>query len=335
MPATKRVTLFDVAKHAGVSRASASLVVRGTGRLSPETRERVLAAMGELGYVYHRGAASLRTQRSSSVGVLITDIANPSFANLTQGLEQGLASAGYFTMLSNTFDDQDRELQLVRSFLEYPVDALVYVPAAGELAETRRLLASAPIPVLAVTRTPSESGAYVGPDNFLGGWKAAEHMIVQHGCTKLAFLGGPSEGPARRDRLDGVRARIEETTGVSLVFDLHGPVTPDSAEQMSAAAIATQTEFDGLICHSDLVAYAFLSAWRKTGKEPLPVIGFDDLPISKLFDPPVTSITVGQLGARAAERVLQMIDGGEPFAELMPPHIELRESCGCHAANGG
>src|SRR5579883_920292 len=100
--APQRVTLRDVARRACVSRATASLVLRGSPLVAAETRQRVLGAMNDLGYVYHRGAASLRTQRSQTVGLIVPDVANPFFAELTLGVETELDAANHLVLLGNT-----------------------------------------------------------------------------------------------------------------------------------------------------------------------------------------------------------------------------------------
>src|SRR5689334_12366138 len=110
MPA--RVTLSDVAADAGVSRATASLVVRGDPRITPATSERVLASMRRLGYVYHHGAAALRLRRTNTIGLVVTDVTNPFFAETTVGLEAALSAAGFVTLLANTFDDLDQQSAL-------------------------------------------------------------------------------------------------------------------------------------------------------------------------------------------------------------------------------
>jgi LacI family transcriptional regulator len=286
--------------------------------------------MRELGYVYHRGAANLRSRHSSIVGVLITDISNPSFAKLMLGIEERLAAAGYFTMLSNTFDDKDREVALLQSFIEHPVDAIVYVPVSETSDEIEATLAASTVPVLAVTRQPVGGGSYLGQDNFMGGQMSAEHLIQVHGCRRLAFLGGPALGAARRERLEGVRNVVDSHPGVELVYEIEGPTTVEAVRKIGQAAVDSGVAFDGVVCHSDLVAYAFLRAWRDRDSPFIPVIGFDDLPTSEFFEPSVTSIAVGPLGRRAAERIIAMMDGAEDTVELIKPELQVRLSCGCH-----
>lgn len=115
----RRVTLLDVAAHAGVSRATASLVLRGTGRVSDETRQRVFESMRELGYVYHRGAASLRQDRTQTVGLLLPDLDNPFSTEFVHGLEEVLSGVGVVTLMVNTSESPQRQAH-ARSCLRTP-----------------------------------------------------------------------------------------------------------------------------------------------------------------------------------------------------------------------
>ncbi len=126
-----RVTLRDVADRAGVSRATASLVLRGEGRISEETRQRVLGTMAEMGYVYDRVAASLRNQRAGVVGVVITNIANPFFAELFKGAGRRTAGCRFVPLLASTSDDLRQQDAVLQMLHEHRVDGLAVVPATG------------------------------------------------------------------------------------------------------------------------------------------------------------------------------------------------------------
>lgn len=188
LSAVNRVTLLDVALDAGVSRATASMVVRGTGRLREETRQSVRESMDRLGYVYHRGAASLRTRRSGLLGLLTTDISNPFFAVLAQGFEQAAAEGGYLTIMTNTFDNPTRQARLAQSMIEFPIDALAYTPVAS--ADLAYRVQEFPVPILALTRGSSAGAPYLGPDDVVGGRLAGQHLIEHHGYRRIFYLGG-------------------------------------------------------------------------------------------------------------------------------------------------
>src|SRR5215470_14502280 len=133
---TGPVTLVEVARDAGVSRATASLVLRGSDLVADETRERVLASMRKLGYVYHRGAASLRTQRSHTVGLIVPDVTNPFFAEMTVGIEQRLDQAQHVVLLGNTAETLNKQERLLAMMQEYRADGVLLCPATGTSAQT-------------------------------------------------------------------------------------------------------------------------------------------------------------------------------------------------------
>ena len=118
----KRVTLQDVAQDAGVSRATASLVVRGSNAITLKTQERVRASMRKLGYVYNRAAATLRTQSTRTVGLVMTDIANPFFAELTVGAQERFDRSDYSLILTTTGDDLEHQERVLSGLLEHQAE---------------------------------------------------------------------------------------------------------------------------------------------------------------------------------------------------------------------
>ncbi len=307
------------------------MVVRNAGRLSQETRERVRQAMSDLGYVYNRGAATLRTRRSGILGLLITDVTNPFFAAMTLGFENAAAARGYMTMVTNTFDDAERQSRLTQAMLEYPVEALAYTPVIeGASAHSP---AAMPIPVLAVTRRPPDETPYLTVDDVTAGRLAAEHLVSFHSYRRLVYLGGPHGARPREDRIAGVRVAIRASrTGARLVGQFSGRVSIDEGTRMGQELLASGMTFDAVLCHSDLIAYSVLAVLQAAKRADVGVIGFDGLAQSKVFSPPVTSVAVGptRLGSEAADWLLRAIEGAEVDQRIeLPPHLEIRNSCGC------
>src|ERR1700759_5131821 len=120
-----RVTLLDIAADADVSRATASLVIRNVPSVAETTRKRVLRSIKKLGYIYHRGAANLRRQNSHAVGLIVSDITNPFFAEVIVAIEDRLARSGFVTLLGNTAEDRSKEERLVRTMQEFPADGIL------------------------------------------------------------------------------------------------------------------------------------------------------------------------------------------------------------------
>src|SRR4051794_35490485 len=135
-----QTTLADVAQHAGVSRATVSLVLRDSPLVAHSTRERVQAAVEELGYVYNRGAANLRAARTKAVGLLVPNLGNPFFAEMTAGVDEALDAAGYVAFLANTGESLERQDRFLKRMREQKVDGVVLCPAAGTPLSLLRLL---------------------------------------------------------------------------------------------------------------------------------------------------------------------------------------------------
>ena len=144
-----RVTLLDVAKHCGVSRATVSLVLNNSPLVADATRARVQQGMAELGYVYNRAAASLRTHRSDAIGVVLTQITNPYFAEFAAGLQDTLTESGTVPLLGISNEDRDLQRQLVTSLVERNVDGIVLIPAHGTTPADLPDLLGTPLVLLA------------------------------------------------------------------------------------------------------------------------------------------------------------------------------------------
>ena len=138
--AVRTVTIIDIAREAGVSKSTVSLVLKMSPLVKDETRQRVTKAMDALGYVYNRGAASLRRSRSDIVGMVINDLANPFFAELAIGIERALQNSGFIPFIANTAESVVRQAEVVRSMREHGAAGLILCPALDtDAAEIERL----------------------------------------------------------------------------------------------------------------------------------------------------------------------------------------------------
>ena len=188
---SSHVTLQQVAQHAGVSRATASLVVRGSRKISDATREKVFDAIHELGYVYDRVAANLRSRTSSTVGLIIMELANSFYSELLMGIHHELDKFGQTVFLGTTFDSHDVQERLISTMLEHRVGGIILSAVPGSKPATVNRIQSLGIPVVLVGRQlPGTQCDYVGVDNIRGGWIATRHLI-ELGHRRIAFLGRP------------------------------------------------------------------------------------------------------------------------------------------------
>lgn len=338
MRMTQQVTLKDVAAHAGVSRTTASYVVMGIGRVSQKTRERVHASIKELGYVYNRGAASLRTQRSSTIGVVVTNISSPFFGELLVGLESELRAHGFLSLVVATGDDPARQEQLIAELREHQIAGLAAVPASGSSPDLLDAIRSSGIPHVFMTRyLDGEPAPYIGPDDVQGGRLAARHLL-DHGSRTFAYLGGRDIVLSRRDRLNGVRGAIRDAgLDDAALTDIPGGATGEDGLQAGERLLAAGTLPDGVICHSDSVAFGFYRALRTNGipVDSVRVIGYDDIRGAALWEPPLTSVAthaehLGMLSARKLLAGLGALDvPAADLVEKVAPELVVRQSCGC------
>ncbi|WP_035748990.1 LacI family DNA-binding transcriptional regulator [Arthrobacter sp. 35W] len=335
---TGQITLKDVAAHAGVSRTTASYVVMGTGRVSQKTRDRVNQSIRTLGYVYNRGAASLRTQRSGTIGVIVTNIASPFFGELLVGLESELSKAGFLSLIVATADDPQRQDELVKALREHQVAGLALVPASGTGSGFLHSLKDWGVPHILMTRyLDGITAPYVGADDVLGGRLAAEHLLA-HGCKSFAYLGGPVKVLSRRDRIAGARGALAEYgLGPDALLDMPGETSGPGGLALGEQLLARPEPLpDAIICHSDSVAFGLYRALRMHGRtNDVRVIGYDDVSGAALWEPPLTSIaTHGEdLGRTAARLLLDQLNDaeGNMASTIALPELIVRESCGCPA----
>ena len=335
-----RVTLMDVARHCGVSRATVSLVLNDSPLVAAKTRDRVRQAMTELGYVYNRAAASLRTQHSDAIGVVLTNITNPYFAEFATGLQDVLTSSETVPLLAVSNEDRDLQYRLIKSLVERNVDGIVLVPAHGTAPDDLPNLLGTPL-VLLARHLQGMDVDYVGAQNRDGGYAAAEHLY-SHGCRRIAFVGGFTDSSAREERASGVAAFLNDH-GLTLGAD-HSVVCEPARPQAREAAMGLLTKnhgldgpnVDGIVCFSDVVAFGVLDAIADTGRSigsEVRVIGFDDVHDAGLNRPSLSSVAVParETGRRAAQLVLERAAGSAEATvrEEFPTKLEPRETCGC------
>lgn len=334
----ERVTLTHVAEHAGVSRATASLVLRDSPLVAEATRLRVRAAMQSLGYVYHRGAASLRSQRSHTVGLVINDITNPFFAELTVGVEAALDRAGHIALLANTDESLEKQDRLLAAINEYNADGVLLCPAEGTGLATLERLHTWRLPCVLLTRYLLHGEVdYVGADNMRGAEEGTRHLLA-HGHRRIAFVGGAPSSSARRDRLQGYVAALR-AAAIPIDEMLLPTCVPTRAGGHEALArlLALPDPPTAALCYNDVVAFGAMLALQAAGLTPgrhFAVIGFDDIADAALWHPSLTTLSIAprRVGARAADLLLERIadPSAPPRREILAPTLVVRDSCGGH-----
>ena len=222
--AGRSITVTDLARAAGVSRSTVSLVLRSSPLVRRETGRRVEEAIDRLGYVYNRNAANLRRRTSDMVAMVINDLTNPFFAELAVGVDDALQAAGYVSLMANTNEDPGRQRRVMESMREHGAAGVILCPAMG--TGTRQAVAltnwNAPV-VQVMRRLPGARLGTVVPDNRLGARMAAERLLSL-GHRRIAFLGGSDDNVVTAERAGGYRAALD-AAGVAVDPALVVPAT--------------------------------------------------------------------------------------------------------------
>lgn len=334
-PRRSRITINDVAEATGVSRATVSLVLQDSNRVSVATKERLRAAMVELGYVYDRRAANLRSQRAMTMGMIATDVRNPYFAEVTMGIEEEVSQAGYTLVLGYTRDILARQERVLRSMAEQRVDGIFLLPATGTTAKgLRQTLGGSQIPhVLFARRVRGHDSDYVGADNVKGGGLIAEHLH-DIGIGSAAFLGGPEGSSARKERVGGLQRGLDRH-GITIDPDqvIASSATAEGGAEAVEKLLVSAPLPDALVAYNDVVAFGVLRALRQNGIEPgrdVAVIGFDDVPAAAVEHPSLTTVATfpERIAVEAARLLIRRTEGADDGARqvLLEPELRVRDS---------
>lgn len=296
IPPRANATLDEVARVAGVSRATVSRVVNGSPKVSPEIRRSVERAIDRLGYVPNRAARSLVTRRSESIAVVITEPAtrlfsDPFFPRVIRGVSTALAARDLQLILLMP-DDLHEEERTVRYLTGGHVDGVILVslhgndPLPSELAARR-------VPLVVVGRPLGVEVDHVDADNRGGATLATRHLL-EGGRRRIATITGPADMVAGIDRLAGYRDALSEA-GVPVDPQLIavGDFTHEGGTAAMERLLATRPDLDAVFCASDLMAVAALGVLQTGGRrvpEDVAVVGYDDAPIATTTRPPLTSI---------------------------------------------
>ena len=330
-----RATVLDIARQSGVSRATVSLVLRGSDLIKPETAAKVRQAMQDVGYVYNRAAANLRMSKTNVVGMIISDLTNPFFSELAVGIEDRLFKLGFTPILANTNNDLARQNQVLRSMMENGAAGVVLSPARGtEAAHLNILPASLPT-VVTMRRIEGCEMPYVGQDNRNGARKGVEHLISL-GHRRIAFFGGDRAITTQQERYRGY---CDALTGAGLpvredlVFETE--VSKDGGSSAMTRALDHPEGPTAASCFNDIIAIGAVRALAMRGLlagRDFSIVGFDDLDEAKDNYPPLTTIDAGtlSLGARAAETLIGVINQtpGMNLSVTGTSKLIVRASCG-------
>ena len=355
------VTLYDVARQAGVSIATVSRVLHGQEPVRESTRDRVRAAIKELGYVPDGAAQSLARSRKDVIGLVCVEHTglNPNqydiesmsllfYDEVMRGVEALIRERHWSLLITYLREDenpgvapQEDEPVLPRlQALSGKVDGLLIgegvVPATALARLARRL------PVVVVAGDAGLRGVdVVAADNWSGAHALVRHLLIEHGRRRLYHVDGPPSAPDAKIRRLAMQAVIDAQPGARLVGAHSGRFSVKSgeaaAERMLADFGGPDRELpDAIVCSNDQMAIGVLRTLAARGirvPEDVALVGFDDIYPATLCDPPLTTVRqpIRGIGERACEQLIERIANPtlRPSVELLPTELVIRSSCGC------
>jgi DNA-binding LacI/PurR family transcriptional regulator len=318
-----------VAELAGVSHQTVSRVVNNHPNVSKGTREKVEAAVAELGYRRNTAARSLVTRRSQTIGVLGSELSQYGPAHTLLGVEQAARDAGYFVSVAALREiNRDAILDAVRLFLDQSVDGIVVI--VPHLA-TMAALAELPIgvPVVAVGPEGNTAVGGVRVDQRKGAELAVRHLIGQ-GHTRIGHIAGPQDWIDAVSRADGWRSTLE-AAGLDADLLIEGDWSAGSGYKIGRR-VAADRRATAFFVSNDQMALGVLRALNEAGLEvprDVSLVGFDDQPESGYFSPPLTVVRQDfeELGRRCMDMMLAVLGGEDgPRTLVVEPELVLRSS---------
>ncbi len=326
-------TIQDVARLAGVSPITVSRVLNNSGYASEETRARVEAAVAELGYVPNTLARGLRSKRTNTLALVMTDITNPYFTLIARGVEDTASNSGYTVIFCNTDESESEEEKYLRILVQKQVDGVLLVPACSN-SDSLNFLRSNEIPfVLIDRRVPGTSSDLVRSDSEQGAYNLTRHLI-ELGHQRIVTITGPQEVSTSQDRATGYQRAMKEAGLGDQIRVYYGAFTQDSGYELARQALALDPCPTAIFGGNNFISIGVFKALRDaslTVPEDLSVVGFDDLPASLLINPILTVAAqpAYQMGSQATELLLKRIAGQLPAASqeiVLPTELILRRS---------
>ena len=332
----QKIKLSTIADALGVSTATVSLALRDSSLVADDTRNNIKQYAQQIGYIYNRRAASLRTSRSGIVGVVVHDIMNPFFAEILRSIETELDRSRQTFILSNHYDQLDKQRNFIETLLQLGADGVIMSPAIGTPERDIRLAEDNGLPVVFVARHVDNVDAPVfrGDDTY--GISLATNHLISLGHKCIAMIGGTDYTSTGRDRYEGYRHAMQLAgLEVKPEWRIEGPRTKQAGFEVAPQFLALKDKPTAAVCFNDLTAIGLMNGIARAGLvagQDISVTGYDDLEEAAIATPALTTVWNGQreVGRRAARALLDLLNGVEVKNghDLIKPELQIRQSTG-------
>ena len=340
----RTVSIQDVAHAAGVSHTTVSRALRDSPLISAEVRQKIHKLAQEMGYIPNAVAQSLRGQRTNTIGLVVTTIADPFVGRVVRGIEEVAQKFHLTLILSVSDNDPDREVAVIENLHRRRVDGII-IAAAQLTGQHEKSLAGIHVPTVLINHQAEELFEHlhsVSVDDYSGAVQAVEHL-TQEGHRAIGYLGAGNRARSNRARMQGYRdalaaAGIEASTEwVRTAPSEHRYHSDDvrAGQQLLPELIAAGVT--AVFCFNDMVAVGALLACRALGvavPDQLSLVGFDDNELAQFVTPPLSTVHQPKLrlGQMAMEMLLDLLDDHPVQDHVLPTELVIRGSSGAAPA---
>jgi LacI family transcriptional regulator len=333
----RSASIKDVANRASVAVGTVSNVLNYPDRVSQRTKERVLRAIDELGFIRNDAARQLRAGQSRTIGLIVLDVGNPFFTSVVRAAEDAAALQGSAVLLGDSGHNAGRESNYIDLFQEQRVQGLLISPV-GDVTDRLDQLRERGVPTVLVDRLADDSKySSVSVDDDAGGYLAARHLL-DTGRRRLAFVGGPTSIRQVADRLQGAQRAVKEEPDATLeVLDSDGQTVLAGRSVGNMLVERGRGDLpDGIFCANDLLALGVMQSLSMTHAlripEDIALIGYDDIDFAVSAVVPLSSIRqpTEALGRTAIELLAEELESDSPRhrAVIFTPELVVRQSTG-------
>lgn len=327
-------TILDVAERAGVSKSLVSLVMRGSPRVSEVRRKAVLEAAEELGYRPNAVARSLVRKRSGVLGCILSDLHNPFFADVADGIEEGAMAHGYRALLSSGFLDASREAAAIETLLQLRVDGLLMIGTLTSIRDLERAAQSVPIVVVAAAVRSKVVGS-VANDDVAGASAVVDHL-VELGHRRIAHIHGGDAAAAGRARRRGYERAMRRAGFEEQILSVRGAFTESGGREAMAEILDLgDRRPTAVFVANDYAALGALGAIADAGLEvpgDVSIAGYDNISIAQTRAVSLTTVAQpsAAMGQMAVEMLLERLGDERRTARhvVLPPNLVVRTSTG-------
>lgn len=333
----RRVSLQDIARRAGVSHSTVSRALRDDSLISPKVREEIKQLAREMSYVPNGIAQSLQNQRTNTIGVVVTSIADPFWAEVVEGIEQIARAAGLSVLLSASHRDCEQEIAAIDNFHRRRVDGILVADSRISKQHTKQIAQIAVPTVLINSQTEDQVEMFhsVAIDDRLGARLAVEHL-VSLGHTSIGYIGVGDQSRSNQQRLEGYRialteARLPQITDWVAINHKDYTRTNDVATGQQMLSKLFTAGVTGIFCYNDMVAVGALLACQELGisvPRDLSLVGFDGIALTRYVTPPLTTVhqPMLEIGCYAAQMLLDLLQKKSVESRVLSPFLIKRDS---------